>query len=102
MEPLSKEICKQFQERAKQISNCADVGAFRELRIELQNRCGVTEIQAINILNGRHVSEYINQYRMAQESLSLNKVDREYIEWLEEKEAQEQDCIDEFEFEEDD
>ena len=31
----------------------------RELRQELQRRCGLSELQAINILNGFHVKDYI-------------------------------------------
>lgn len=36
-----------------------DVGARRKLRKELQSLCGLTETQAINILNGFCISEYM-------------------------------------------
>ena len=35
------------------------VNEYRKLRQELQRRCGLTELQAINILNGFHVRDYL-------------------------------------------
>lgn len=47
-------LAKNLQENGKQ-----DVGERRKLRQELQRRCGLTELQAINILNGFHVRDYL-------------------------------------------
>jgi len=60
-ELLTLEIAKEYQQRAKELpdNGLQDTGERRELRIELQNRCGLTELQAINILNGHHVKDYI-------------------------------------------
>ena len=42
--------------------NPADVGKRRELRIELQERYGLLEIEAVNILNGNGINDYVNKY----------------------------------------
>lgn len=47
-------LAENLQENGKQ-----DVGERRKLRQELQRRCGLTELQAINILNGFHVRDYL-------------------------------------------
>lgn len=38
------------------------MGAKRDLRMEPQNRCDITEVEAVNILNGRHIKEYVHNY----------------------------------------
>lgn len=60
-EMLSMKIVAEYHERVKRISENGgqDIGARRKLRIELQNRCNLTELQALNILNGFHVKDYI-------------------------------------------
>ena len=57
--------------------------------MQLMDRCDVTEVQAINILNGHHMNEYVAMYeRMwnSGSSTSGNDDKREYLEWLAEKE----------------
>ena len=44
------------------MKNPIDVGERRELRIELQKWFGLTEIEAINILNGNGITDYVNKY----------------------------------------
>ncbi len=39
-----------------------DIGERRELRIELQETYGLLEIEAINILNGYHIQDYVTKY----------------------------------------
>lgn len=39
-----------------------DYGEMRNLRIELQKLCGVTELEAINILINRNVTDYVWKY----------------------------------------
>ena len=36
-----------------------DIGKRRELRKELQARCDLTELQAVNIINGFHIPDYV-------------------------------------------
>lgn len=60
---LTEEICREFKERADKLSECeGDTGAWRSLRIELQERCHITEVQAYNILRGYNVRDYLNYY----------------------------------------
>ncbi len=60
-EVLTKEIAKEYLNRARKLptEGMQDIGKHRELRIELQKRCGLTELQAVNIINGFHVIDYI-------------------------------------------
>ncbi len=39
-----------------------DIGERRQLRQDLQERCGITELEAINILNGFHIDTYCIKY----------------------------------------
>ena len=56
MELLTREIAYTYRDRAKALpyNGMQDIGERRALRIELQERCGVTELEAINIINGFH------------------------------------------------
>ncbi|MCB5384258.1 hypothetical protein LIQ25_17695 [Blautia glucerasea] len=60
-ELLTAEIVADFRHRAAELldNGNQDIGARRKLRQELQERCGLSELQAINILNGFHVKDYI-------------------------------------------
>lgn len=51
-ELLTRAIVEEYRKRAKALPDTAgqDIRERRELRIELQNRCGITELQAVNIL----------------------------------------------------
>ena len=72
-ELLTRAIAEEYRKRAKALPDTAgqDIRERRELRIELQNRCGITELQAVNILNGFHADSYIvSEYRKAAENAS--------------------------------
>ena len=61
---LTEDICKEYQKRADMLApnGGQDIGAWRDLRIELQERCSITEIMAINTLHKRNVSDYCLYY----------------------------------------
>ncbi len=63
---LTEEICNEYRQRAKSLPNSEgeDTGAWRSLRIELQERCNLAEIEAINILRGYHIQQYLTKYGM--------------------------------------
>ena len=63
-EVLSMRIVKEYQDRLAKLpeAELLDIGERRKLRIELQERCGLTELEAVNALNGYHVSTYIAKY----------------------------------------
>ena len=53
-ELLTAEIANEYRILAENLpeNGRQDTGERRELRQELQRRCGLSELQAINILNG--------------------------------------------------
>ena len=59
------EVCEYYKKEADAINeyDSQDVRRHRELRIELQEKYGLTEVEAINILNGNNVSDYLLKYR---------------------------------------
>lgn len=60
-ELLTRQIVYEYQKRLKALPDYGnqDIRERRELRIELQNRCGITELQALNVLNGHHIPDII-------------------------------------------
>ena len=61
-ELLTKSIVAEYQVRLAVLPAYGqqDIRERWELRMELQNRCNLTELQALNVLNGFHVQETIN------------------------------------------
>ena len=71
-EVLTMQIAKEYSDRAKRLSlnDCQDIGQRRALRLELQFRCNLTELQAVNIINGFHIKDYVvNEERKEQERI---------------------------------
>lgn len=68
---LTYEVCNYYREKAKKYNkvNSQDAGLKRELRLELQNRYGLLDVEAINILNGFYISFYVEKYRRIKECL---------------------------------
>lgn len=68
---LTAEVVSEYQRRAARLvmSGNQDVGARRILRKELQEKYGLLEIEAINILNGFHAAFYVEKYRRIQNCL---------------------------------
>ena len=64
MEILTREVALAYRERASALpyGGAQDIGARRELRLELQARCGVTELEAANILNGYNIDDYCTKH----------------------------------------
>ena len=63
---LDKKTATQFHECAKHTKEYPhDMGEMRKLRIELQALCGITELEAMNVLIYRNVSDYIHKYNSA-------------------------------------
>lgn len=104
---LTYEICKEYMHKAQELSgSCGtDIGQRRALRIELQNRCDITELEAINILNGYNISLYVSRYEKMKAACEgiidssseiSSKYDAEFIEWLSKKEDANLDKLDDF------
>ena len=69
MELISRAIAKEYQRAASALADegLQDIGQRRALRIELQKRCGLTELEAVNVINGHHVQDYIAKYERKRE-----------------------------------
>lgn len=48
-------------------------GARRELYDELRRIYGVTVVEAVNILNGYHISEYVEKYQRIENMIPVNR-----------------------------
>ncbi len=60
---LDRKIANLFHSCAKNTKEYPnDYGEMRRLKIELQNLCGITELEAFNVLIYRNVSDYIGKY----------------------------------------
>lgn len=60
-ELLTRKIANEYRDRAKLLppNGLQDIGDRRKLRVELQNRCNLTELQAVNIINGFYIGDYV-------------------------------------------
>lgn len=93
-EDLTPKICDEFHNRAKHLPNISNpqfTGARRALVKELQLRCGISELWALNVINGYHARDYIAIIEFFRNGKN-DKVDPEqieYLKWLEEKEERE-------------
>lgn len=60
-EVLTRKIANEYRDRARlpPPNGLQDIGDRRKLRIELQSRCNLTELEAVNIINGYHIGEYV-------------------------------------------
>ena len=63
---ITADICHMYRKKAEQLTSNGnqDIDEWRSLRIELQQKYGVTELQAFNILRGINVGEYVHDYAM--------------------------------------
>lgn len=90
MEELTKEICIEYYQKAKVVCDSPlFVGARRRLVKELQERCGIPEVWALNITNGYRINDYVFLAKLGQTG-EYQDVDYDYVEWLAEKEEAEQ------------
>ena len=62
---LTQGVCDKYREEAASINDFdpQDIRRHRELRWQLQEKYGLTEVEAINILNGNNISDYLLKYR---------------------------------------
>lgn len=60
-EVLTRKIANEYRDRARLLppNGLQDIGDRRKLRIELQARCNLTELEAVNIINGYYIGEYV-------------------------------------------
>lgn len=60
-ELLTRKIANEYRDRARLLppNGMQDIGDRRKLRIELQSRCNLTELEAVNIINGYYIGDYV-------------------------------------------
>ncbi len=60
-ELLTKKIAIEYRDKARLLpeNGLQDIGDRRALRMELQARCNLTELAAVNIINGYHIGDYV-------------------------------------------
>ncbi len=78
---LTKEICDLYALMAKELNipDPGDTGLRRVLRVNLQERCDITEVEAINILNGHHIDDYVRKYEFIKGEIEAGR------DWIEVK-----------------
>ena len=79
---LTDETCMEYREQAKKASNQGnqDIGERRRLREELQERYGLPEVEAINILDGIRSHEYVEKYKLIHAIQNVDEWVRPYLE----------------------
>ena len=72
-EVLTRAICREYWERMQKLPEYGrqDIKERRELRIELQERCNLPELAALNVCNGFYWDDYI--YGSEQREKRANK-----------------------------
>lgn len=65
-ELLTRDIAMEYYRKASALppNGRQDIGKRRELRMELQKRCEITELQAVNIINGYYIGDYVKLYEI--------------------------------------
>ena len=62
---LTLDVAKKYEAKSwiyRVFHSYQNIGKVREIEKELQELYGVSELEAINILNGHHVKEYVEKY----------------------------------------
>ena len=75
---LTDKIAQEYKAKATALSKNGrqDIGKMRKLRMELMDRCDVTEVEAINILNGYHINDYVLKYEVRSGKVVLQRDDK--------------------------
>ena len=60
-ELLTRQMAVEYRNRARCLPDNGrqDIGERRVQRMEVQARCNITELAAVNIINGYHISDYV-------------------------------------------
>ncbi len=72
---LTKEVADEYEAKSwvyRVLNDNQYTGMVRKIGEELQEKYGVTELEAINILNGRNVKDYVQKYFRIRHRIPLN------------------------------
>lgn len=89
---LTHDICNEYRKRAIALG-ANNISARNELQKELEWKCDITPLEALNILNGYHAVDYVTRYERMKNHTAVEVADSEYLEWLSQKEIEEQSHI---------
>lgn len=72
---ITREICEEYRRLGEKLNavDCQDIDRHKDLSRELQANYGVTQIEAINILNGYHIAEYVSKYNRIKNRIPIRK-----------------------------
>lgn len=70
---LDLESAYEYAKRAEKLppNGGQDTGEWRRLRMELQERFGLLEVEAFNILRGVHIRDYVDKYQRMMKMIPL-------------------------------
>ena len=72
---LTKEVAEKYEAKTwvyRVLNDNQYKGMVRQMGEELQEKYGVTELEAVNILNGKHVNDYVQKYFRIRHRIPLN------------------------------
>lgn len=71
---LTWEVAEKYHRRACALKMPTNEikGETRELMLELMREYGVTQLEAVNILQGYHIADYVNKYYRIQNLIPLD------------------------------
>lgn len=61
MRYLTKDIATEYRRRARFVT---ETKPFNAIADELRQLCHITELEAVNILRGYNISDYVNKYTL--------------------------------------
>lgn len=103
---LTQEAAEEYRAKAIQLADNGrqDIGERRKLRIELQEKYGLLEIEAVNIINGFGIKDCVNKYHCIEhEIVNPGQKSDDFEVWLKhELKRADIKLLDEFEWEEKD
>ena len=82
---LNRDVADTYRKKALMLGTSPkDVGARRQLRIELQQTYGLQEIESLNILNGYNVNDYILKYYRIEHKIPTLRIRPSKDDWSDE------------------
>ena len=81
---IDEEICRKYHTKSlvwRVWYSGQYTGKVREIGEELQRDYGVTEIEAINILSGKHIRDYVSKYYRIQNRIPVGVNSQKICDW---------------------
>lgn len=81
---ITQEIADAYFKRAQSLpyNGRQDIGERRQLRVELQEKYGLLELEAVNIINGFGIKDCVNKYYCIKNEIIHQKKDDNFETWL--------------------